>query len=151
MPSCAGLRLAAYVVLASSTSGVEAVSSVLRAHCHNRLQRAAVPAVFEILEGLPLSAAGKVERSALPLPKVWASVGPDTASSSTQQGEACIEPGSIDLSCGHLSKMALVLAQQAQTTLRAMLLADLCLRQKRSRCLVFAHPWERLCRAGKWA
>ena len=109
------------MVLASLARGVEAVNSLLRAHCQDRLQRAAVPAVFEVLEGLPQSAAGKVDRSALPLPKVWASVGPDTASSSKLQGEACMEPGSINISCGHPSQIPLVLAQQAQTMLQAML------------------------------
>ena len=149
MPSCAGLRLAAYVVLVSYASNGEAVCSLLRAHCQDRLQHAAVPAVFEILEVLPQSAAGKVERSALPLPEVWASVGPDTASSS--RGEAYTESGRLDTSCRHPPQMALVLARQAQTMLQAMRLADLCLGQERSRCSVSADPGETLCRAGDWA
>ena len=59
-----GDRLVAYVVLSSPLEG----SDSLRAHLRARLPSYMVPARFEILEAIPLTANGKIDRRALPSP-----------------------------------------------------------------------------------
>jgi amino acid adenylation domain-containing protein len=59
-----GDRLVAYVVLSSPLEGINS----LRAHLLARLPSYMVPARFEILEAIPLTANGKIDRRALPPP-----------------------------------------------------------------------------------
>ncbi|HKY31925.1 MAG TPA: amino acid adenylation domain-containing protein, partial [Candidatus Polarisedimenticolia bacterium] len=61
----AGLRLAAWVAAAEG-SGV--TPAALRAHLAERLPEAMVPSAIVLLDALPLSANGKVDRKALPEP-----------------------------------------------------------------------------------
>ena len=57
-------RLLPYVVLRAPTANVEA----LRAYLREQLPEHMVPAAFVILETLPLTATGKIDRRALPIP-----------------------------------------------------------------------------------
>ncbi|WP_147442321.1 non-ribosomal peptide synthetase, partial [Corallococcus exercitus] len=60
-------RLVAYV---ACRSGVEAVDvSALRARLHEKLPEYMVPSAFVVLEALPLTPSGKVDRKALPAPE----------------------------------------------------------------------------------
>jgi amino acid adenylation domain-containing protein len=59
-----GDRLIAYVVLSSP----EAITDSLRTHLQARLPGYMVPARFEILEALPVTANGKIDERALPSP-----------------------------------------------------------------------------------
>jgi amino acid adenylation domain-containing protein len=65
--------LAAYVVLNVKN---ENVVSDLRAHLNKYLPSAMAPQSFEVLEALPLTANGKVDRRALPPPKKRSDLGP---------------------------------------------------------------------------
>jgi amino acid adenylation domain-containing protein/non-ribosomal peptide synthase protein (TIGR01720 family) len=68
----AGKRLAAYVV----PSGTEPVAvETLREHLHASLPEYMIPATFTVLERLPLSPNGKVDRRALPAPDMAADTG----------------------------------------------------------------------------
>ncbi|MBV9999989.1 MAG: amino acid adenylation domain-containing protein [Verrucomicrobia bacterium] len=59
-----GDRLVAYVVLSSPLEGIDS----LRAHLRARLPGYMVPVRFEILDALPMTANGKIDRHALPVP-----------------------------------------------------------------------------------
>lgn len=56
-------RLVAYIVARASCDVAE-----LRAHAHHRLPEYMVPSVFVVLSQMPLTAAGKVDTRALPIP-----------------------------------------------------------------------------------
>jgi len=71
------LRLAAYVVPAG---GRQPSPAALRAHLEAHLPAHMVPAAFVVLDALPLTASGKVDRAALPPPN--------------RQNEPAAEPGS---------------------------------------------------------
>ena len=59
-------RLVAYVV----TKGVEPSSSELRLYLGEKLPEYMTPSVFVFMESLPLTANGKIDRAALPIPEV---------------------------------------------------------------------------------
>jgi len=59
-----GDRLVAYVVLSSPLGGIDS----LRTHLRTRLPSYMVPVRFEILEALPVTPNGKIDRRALPSP-----------------------------------------------------------------------------------
>ena len=59
-----GDRLVAYVVLSSPLAGIDS----LRTHLRTRLPSYMVPVRFEILEALPVTPNGKIDRRALPSP-----------------------------------------------------------------------------------
>src|SRR6185295_19366763 len=63
----AGTSLAAYVVAASGEDA-GALSAALRSSLRLRLPEAMVPAAIVVLDALPLSPSGKVDRKALPAP-----------------------------------------------------------------------------------
>ena len=71
-------RLAAYVVAAE-----EVTAGALRAHLKERLPEHMVPAAFVVLESIPLTAHGKVDRRALPAPD----------GARPRVGEAYVAPG----------------------------------------------------------
>ncbi len=58
-----GIRLVGYAVADGVTS------EALRAHCRGLLPEPMVPSVFVLLDELPLTASGKVDRAALPAPR----------------------------------------------------------------------------------
>src|SRR5260221_12671710 len=67
-----GAQLVGYVVLAA---GCDAQADELRAHVGGRLPDYMVPAAIVVLDALPLTANGKLERSALPGPEFRAGFG----------------------------------------------------------------------------
>ncbi len=64
--SAAGARLAAYVV---AQDGQELTPSALRAALQKKLPSYMVPGAFVFLDRMPLTAAGKIDRRALPAPQ----------------------------------------------------------------------------------
>src|SRR5262249_24421216 len=66
-----GSQLVGYVVLAA---GAQVDAAALRAHVGLRLSEYMVPSAIVVLEHLPLTANGKLDRGALPAPEVRASV-----------------------------------------------------------------------------
>ncbi|HMG63496.1 MAG TPA: AMP-binding protein, partial [Streptosporangiaceae bacterium] len=66
------LRIAAYLVPAA---GQHADPAALREHAAARLPEYMVPSAFVVLEGLPVSANGKLDRVALPAPDFGAAAG----------------------------------------------------------------------------
>ncbi|MFJ4341259.1 amino acid adenylation domain-containing protein [Streptomyces sp. NPDC088915] len=70
-------RLVAYVV---PRDGAAVEAGVLRTHLRERLPAYMVPSVIVLLEALPVTASGKVDRAALPVPETSGSVwrGPST-------------------------------------------------------------------------
>ncbi len=80
LPGTGGVRLVGYVVPVSEPADAPAPPAVpddLRAHCRQRLPAGLVPSAFVALPRLPLSANGKLDRSALPAPR--ADTGPYAA------------------------------------------------------------------------
>src|SRR5205807_1998579 len=67
-----GVQLVGYVVLAA---GCDAQPDELRAHVGARLPDYMVPAAIVVLDALPLTANGKLDRSALPGPEFRAGFG----------------------------------------------------------------------------
>jgi pristinamycin I synthase-3/4 len=67
--TAAGRRLVAYVTPADRDA-TEAVTAELRPFLRERLPEFMIPAAFVVLPALPLTASGKVQRSALPEPEV---------------------------------------------------------------------------------
>ncbi len=72
-------RLVAYVVPLQEVAGLPAgLPTILRAYAAESLPAYLVPAAFVVLSALPLSAHGKVDRGALPVPE-WAGAGEHVA------------------------------------------------------------------------
>lgn len=70
-------RLAAYVVAASGVAGTgEALRAALTNHLRDRLPGALVPASLSLLESLPKTTSGKLDRRALPAPDFATDAGP---------------------------------------------------------------------------
>src|SRR6185312_15229776 len=81
-------RLVAY---AASSAEPQPSISDLRAFLRGRLPEFMVPSIFVILNALPLSAVGKVDRSALPAPRpAFRTAGPDSPASEMQKAIAAI-------------------------------------------------------------
>src|SRR5262249_56158634 len=68
-----GQQLVGYVVLAA---GVQADAAALRSHVGARLPDYMVPSAIVVLDRLPLTANGKLDRAALPAPQLPAAVLP---------------------------------------------------------------------------
>ncbi|HEX3529757.1 MAG TPA: non-ribosomal peptide synthase/polyketide synthase, partial [Thermoanaerobaculia bacterium] len=67
-----GGRLVAYLVpSAAAPAGAEELATALRSALRRRLPEPMIPAAFVVLERLPLSPNGKVDRRALPEPAEW--------------------------------------------------------------------------------
>ncbi|WPB88493.1 amino acid adenylation domain-containing protein [Streptomyces malaysiensis] len=72
-------RLVAYVVPASGSDDMSALTAELRAYASECLPEYMVPSAVVVLDGLPLTANGKLDRKALPAPDVSVSAhGPRT-------------------------------------------------------------------------
>ena len=61
-------RLAAYIIPASPGTDTDALAARVREHAAGRLPEYMVPAVITVLDALPLTPSGKVDRAALPAP-----------------------------------------------------------------------------------
>src|SRR5215510_12631505 len=71
-PTGEGARIVGYVVLAA---GCTADANELRGHVGGRLPDYMVPSAIVVVDGFPLTANGKLDRSALPAPEYRAGVG----------------------------------------------------------------------------
>lgn len=84
LPSPGAQLLAAYAVLEPVPDAVAmdeaALAAELKALCRTHLPPPAVPGALQVLDLLPRSAAGKLDRSALPFPKSPPPTATDTAS-----------------------------------------------------------------------
>ncbi|MER7847754.1 non-ribosomal peptide synthetase [Kitasatospora sp. NPDC096077] len=81
-----GKRLVAYVVTAEV--GAEVEPSQLRAHLAMRLPAAMLPACYVLLDELPLTANGKIDHRALPVPTAGDATPGGTTPGGTTPGEA---------------------------------------------------------------
>jgi amino acid adenylation domain-containing protein/FkbM family methyltransferase len=68
-------RLVAYAVLRPAPGGARPRVEDLRSHLRSRLPEYMIPAAFMLLEALPLTTSGKLDRRALPVPERTGSAG----------------------------------------------------------------------------
>src|SRR5207245_2853392 len=74
-------RLVAYVVPRSGVEKVESagIAAVLRAHLRGRLPEFMLPSAFVVVDALPVTSSGKLDRSALPSPEAERAAAPEPA------------------------------------------------------------------------
>ncbi len=82
-------RLIAYIVPAGGTSEADALPAAVREFAASRLPGYMVPAVFVVLDALPLAASGKLNRQALPAPDLGSAAGLGRAPANAREELLC--------------------------------------------------------------